>query len=82
MSYTQEQLFFHDLLNVLTVIHGQCELLQLDPARKADLRLAVIRESATRMIEMIESHRANAEAEKPKPVKGTAESTRMGRITA
>ena len=82
MSYTHEQLFFHDLLNVLTVIHGQCELLQLDPAKKADLRLDVIRESTTRMIEMIENHRANVQAEKPKPVRGTAESERIGRVTA
>ena len=82
MSSTQEELFFHDLLNVLTVINGQCELLQLDPARKTDLRLSVIRESANRMIEMIQNQRANAETEKPKPVRGTAESKRMGRVTA
>jgi|1185.fasta_scaffold2005441_1 hypothetical protein len=82
MSNTQERLFFHDLLNVLTVINGQCELLQLDPAKKADLRLAVIRESASRMIEMIENQRASVETEKPKPVRGTAESEGMVRVTA
>ncbi len=82
MSCTQEQLFFHDLLNVLTVIHGQCELLQLDPAKKADLRVSVIRESAARMIEMIESHRASTATEKAKPVRGTTEGELMGRVIA
>jgi hypothetical protein len=57
MPTRSDELLFHDLLNALTVITGQCQILELKACREANTRLTAIREAAIRMSLMIEKHR-------------------------
>jgi signal transduction histidine kinase len=43
----------HELLNSLTVVLGECELLQDKACQDANQRLTIIREKATHMTEII-----------------------------
>ena len=51
----------HDLLNSLTVVLGECELLQDTNCAEANSRLTVIREQANHMTDIIRHHRCPTE---------------------
>jgi hypothetical protein len=50
MPTSHDELFLHDLLNALTVINGQCQILQLEACKEANARLEAIREASNRMM--------------------------------
>lgn len=57
----------HELLNSLTVVLGECDLLQDEACQQASLRLSIIREQAHYMAELIREHRCPVPRHQPRP---------------
>lgn len=55
----------HELMNSLTVVLGECELLLLKTPDEGKERLEIIRERATHMAELIRHYECPAEYEAP-----------------
>lgn len=67
----------HELMNSLTVVLGECELLLLKSSDEGKERLEIIRERVTHMAEFIRHYECPADYEQPKdgfldtPFRGT-----------
>ncbi len=56
----------HELLNCLTVVLGECELLQVKDGLEGNERLAIIRERANHMAQVIRRYDCPAEYAPPR----------------